>query len=434
MGRGWRGFRSSATAKFAVSGLLVLLLVAVADTIILRDIGEAEAIADARDMTRLLGHGVVEPALEDDLLSEDPDAIERLDRIVEQYVVGEDVMRIKIWDDSDTIVYSDEERLIGASFPSDHEEEHAFANDSAVAEITDLSRPENRFERSAEKVLEVYYPVHTPNGTPLMFETYLPYSAVARSGTDIWLTFIAPLVGGLIFLELVQIPLAWSMTRRMKRNQEERERLLSTAIESSNLERLRIAADLHDGVVQDLAGLSYSVRAMADRVGDSSPEVAESLREDSATAKQAVRRLRTLLVEIYPPNLQRSGLPAALRDLVSTLEARGISGSLAVDEALDLPASVEALMFRGAQESLRNVVAHSGASNVSVEVGVDGGRAHLDVVDDGSGFDDGTADDLSDEGHFGLKLLRDLARDADGELTVRSERGSGTRVHLEVPV
>jgi signal transduction histidine kinase len=430
--RAW-GRLSSATGKFALSGLVVVLLVGLTDTFILQQIGRNEAVRDARSVTELFGRSVVEPALEPGIVTGEAAALERLDDVVRADVLGPQVMRVKIWTPSGRIIYSDEERLIGSSYPMQGEDELAFSNESAVAEISDLSRPENRFERSEEKVLEVYYPIHLPDGRPLMFETYMPYSSVAQSGERIWFAFVAPLAGGLIFLWLVQIPLAWSMTRRERKAQFERERLLRSAIESSNLERLRIAADLHDGVVQDLVGISFSVRAMADRIADDAPpEVTASLRDAAELNKQAVRRLRTLLVEIYPPNLQKSGLRAALMDLADPLQARGISTEVEVDEGLDLPAQVEALLFRAAQESLRNVAAHSEARNVRVEVATGEGTARLWVTDDGRGF--AASEGEAVEGHFGLKLLDDLARDANGRLDIRSGVGSGTTMYLEVPL
>ena len=434
-GRAWRRARSSAIFQFAASALIVVLLVAVAETIILRRMGRDEAVRDARSATTLLGNEVVEPALEAGLLNGEPAAVDAVDEAVRTHVLSDQVMRVKLWEPSGRIVYSDEDRLIGSVYPMQHEDRIAFGNQTAVAEISDLDRPENRFERAEEKVLEVYYPVHLPDGTPLMFETYMPYSSVAESGNRVWLTFVAPLIGGLIFLELVQIPLAWSITRKMARGQQERERLLKRAIDSSNLERLRIAADLHDGVVQDLAGISYSVRAMADRVADTAPaDVTSSLRDDADLTKQAVRRLRTLLVEIYPPNLQRSGLPAALSDLASPLSSLGMDVRLGLPESLELPTSVEALLFRAAQEALRNVAKHSGAEKVEVDVEVVDGVARLSVSDDGRGFAMSEGDVPRREGHFGLDLLADLARDAGGSFDIRSRPGDGTTVELEVPL
>ena len=71
------------------------------------------------------------------------------------------------------------------------------------------------------------------------------------------------MLGALILLALIQLPLAWQLARRVRRTQDEREKLLRHAIEASDVERRRIARDLHDGVVQDLAAVSYSLSAAA---------------------------------------------------------------------------------------------------------------------------------------------------------------------------
>ena len=80
-----------------------------------------------------------------------------------------------------------------------------------------------------------------------------------------------------------------------------------------------------------------------------------------------MRRLRSLLVEIYPPNLSTTGLASALADLVAPLAARDVATRAAVDPPLDL-AEAEQLVYRTAQEALRNVLAHAGASRAAVRV------------------------------------------------------------------
>jgi signal transduction histidine kinase len=107
---------------------------------------------------------------------------------------------------------------------------------------------------------------------------------------------------------------------------------------------------------------------------------------------------------------------------------------LQADEALALPAETEALLFRCAQEALRNAATHAGADQVTVTLADDGGRASLEVVDDGAGFDPAVLEDRPGEGHFGMRLVRDLVRDAGGRLSVDSAPGAGTRVRVEVPI
>ena len=141
------------------------------------------------------------------------------------------------------------------------------------------------------------------------------------------------MLGALILLALIQLPLAWWLARRVRRGQEERERLLNRALEASDLERRRIARDLHDGVVQDLAAVSYSLSAAAE--GAPAPFDSE-LRDAAAETRHGIGQLRTLLVEIYPPELHRAGLAAALADLLGASEARGVETSLEVEDELRL--------------------------------------------------------------------------------------------------
>jgi two-component system NarL family sensor kinase len=139
-------------------------------------------------------------------------------------------------------------------------------------------------------------------------------------------------------------------------------------------------------------------------------------------------------VDIYPPDLHRAGLAAALSDLVAPLESRGVHARVDLPPGLRLEPDAEALMFRTAQEALRNVMAHSEAENVDVSVVLENSHAGLAIADDGRGFTPVEAQAARDDGHLGLRVLADMAKDAGGRLDIDSEPGRGTRVWLEVPV
>jgi signal transduction histidine kinase len=147
-----------------------------------------------------------------------------------------------------------------------------------------------------------------------------------------------------------------------------------------------------------------------------------------------VRDLRALLVDLHPPTLATAGLDAALRDLASPLSAKGTKVELRVggDERLD--PDTQALVYRVAQEAVRNVIAYADASAVSIEVDVADSTARLLVADDGRGFAAETRERRRAEGHLGLSLVDELAQQAGGRLTVDSREGAGTRVRLEVPL
>lgn len=206
------------------------------------------------------------------------------------------------------------------------------------------------------------------------------------------------------------------------------------AIAASDAERRRIASDLHDGVVQELAGASFVLAGAADRAAAvSEPEVSGALHRAAGGVRQSIRALRSLLVEIYPPNLRTAGLAAAMSDLLAPLSSRGIETELHLPDRLELSPETEALIFRVAQESVRNAANHAGARRIDVRLTTTPGLAVFTVVDDGLGFDVAALTTRAKSGHLGLVVLRDLAADAGADLRIDSAPGDGTRVRLQVP-
>jgi signal transduction histidine kinase len=424
-----------AVAQFALAGLAVLAVFLAGSLVVLRDLGRTEALRDAQQFATLTGQGIVEPALRDGLLEGDPGALSAVDRIVQERVLGERIARVKIWALDGRIVYSDEPRLIGSRFPLDESKLEVVETGGSEAELSDLDGPENRFERGEGELYEVYLAIRAPDGTPLVYETYQRADEVTSTGRRIWLPFAALLLVCLLLLWLVQVPLAWRLARRLERAQGDRERLLERAVEASADERRRIAADLHDGVVQDLAGISYSLSAAADGSDpEPSPELRTTLRDAAVGTRESMRRIRSLVVEIHPPNLETAGLEAAVTDLLAPLRIRGIETELDVDGADSFPKDVDQLLYRATVEALRNVERHSGAGRVSVRIAGRDGVATLEVADDGSGFTPEERERRRSEGHVGLSLLEELAQRIGGRLDVRSAPGEGTTFTLEVPV
>ncbi|MCS7006297.1 MAG: histidine kinase [Thermoleophilia bacterium] len=421
-------------ATFVVAGLGALALFLAGAILVLRDLAEAEALRDARQFATLSGQGIVEPALRDAIVAGETAALRAVDRVVQERVLGPRIVRVKIWSLDGRVVYSDEPRTIGVRYALDEEKLEALRLGEARAELSDLSGPENRFERGLGELYEVYLPIRTPNGTPLLFETYQRAEEVSSIGRRIWLPLTALVLASLVLLWLVQIPLAWRLADRVRRGREEREQLLERTVDASRDERRRIAAELHDGVVQDLAGLSYSLSAAAERAPEGTPaELRAALAQAASATRDTMRRLRSLLLDIHPPSLRAAGLEAALADLVGPLAAQGIAVELEVDETPPLPEDLEQLVYRAAGEAIRNVRKHARASRVSVRLRASNGVVRLEVVDDGVGFAPEERERKRAEGHVGLALVEELARRQHGALEVSSEPGGGTRFALEVP-
>lgn len=154
-------------AVFALSGLVVLALVAVAGAIALRSLSTSEAVRDARRQTTITGHGIVEPALTTGVVRGDPAAIAKLDRIIRRRVLAPDVARIKIWNAEGKILYSDEPLLIGRRFTLGPDELSALRVKTAATEGVDTSSPENLYERDLGDLTSVYFGLRAQDGTPV---------------------------------------------------------------------------------------------------------------------------------------------------------------------------------------------------------------------------------------------------------------------------
>ena len=350
------------------------------------------------------------------------------------------MLRLKLWTPDGRIVYSDDERLVGRQYPLEPDEAEVLVTGEAAAEISDLSRAENDLEHDLGTLLEVYRPVHTPSGQVLLFETYMPLSSLAARTSAIWLQFLPITIGALVLLQLVQFPLAVRLARQTARARRERELMLYRSLAASDAERRRIAADLHDGVVQDLAATSIALAGAAveaDQAG--SRDESGRLHVAADAVRAAIRSLRSLVVDIHPPNLRRTGLAAALGDLAATTTARGVAVTLVVDDGatrrLDgARGAVRVPGGAGGAAQRRRARRRDGRRGaLSRRPGADGDLLSLAVTDDGAGFDP-AAVAPDDRPHLGLRLLDDLAGDVGGRIDVTSAPGAGTTLTMEVPV
>lgn len=415
--------------------LVVLAVVAVVGVIASRRLAEAAAVTDAAKTADVLAEVVAQPALSDGLLTGSPAALRAMDQAVRAHVLGPSIVRVKIWDPTGRILYSDAPSLIGERFPLGAAEKDVLTNPQTRADVSDLTSPENRLERGRGKLLQVYRPIWTPAGNPVLFETYAPYDEVTARTGQIWRGFAGVTITSLLLLVVLLLPILWRLLDRLKRAQDQREALLQRAVDASTEERRRIAGALHDGVVQDLAATSFAVAGAAERATSlGQPGLADEVRSAADTVRASIVGLRSLLVDIYPPSLATAGLDAALTDLVSTLRARGTAVLLQISPDTGLDAAGERLVYRVAQECLNNIVKHAAATNVTVRLEHDDRHAVLTISDNGVGFEAPELLARPKEGHFGLRVVGDVVADAGGELLLASAPGAGTSWQLRIPL
>jgi signal transduction histidine kinase len=411
---------------FALLGVLVLTLVAIAGFIVIRRVAVDRAIEDARSLT-LFSAQVVQRRVTDGVLTGDAVATGQVASVIGDAVLYDPIVHVKLWGPDGTILYSDELKAIGDRYESGAEELAGLSEGQISAEVSDLSAPENKYEQGSGPLLEVYTPIHTPSGDPLLFETYQRYSSIDEQRQQLLRDFAPVLIVALVALTAVLVALGWILARRLQRMSSEREDALQRSLDVSDRERRRIAGDLHDGPVQELAGLSMRLSASAEGAADLAQQ--DVLRESATAVRGSVRTLRSAIVGVYPPNLEVSGLGPALEDVTSRLQREGLEVSLDVADPAGYGLVVDQLLYRVCQEALRNVEKHAGASHVSVSVARESDTAVLAVTDDGRGI----PAEVPDQDHLGLQIVDDLVRDAGGTLSVAPGPEGGTIVRVGVP-
>lgn len=418
--------------RFFLGSAVAIAVALVGGYFALRAVAIDEAKRETRTKVQEAGQ-LVESSLADGLVTGQPAAVAAVDDLVVARVLSPSVVRVKIWSADGRVLYSDDAAQVGGRYALDSGQRQLLREGGARVEVSDLSRPENALDRGQGDLIEAYTRVRTPSGTPVLFEIYERFDSVTARARRLLEALAPPILGAIALIVLVQIPLVWSLTRRLQRSHEEREALLANAIAASNRERRRIASYLHDGPVQDIAGVAFALAPLADAaVAQGEAREAQELESAIGQLRHNVRDLRTLLVDLYPPNLAAAGLAAAIADLASPLEARGVEVSVALADADLLDPGQQALVYRVAQEALRNVTAYANATTVDVELTHTESGARFVVRDDGCGFAPETRERRKAEGHLGISLLEELVRQAGGRLDVHSVEGQGTSVELEL--
>jgi two-component system, NarL family, sensor kinase len=427
--------RHDSATRFVIAivtvGLLAFLVVLVSGVAVVRQLAKSQAVEQARALT-LLDARLVQRRITDNMAN--PDSItasERWARLIDPVVRESPVERVKIWNASGKVIYSDLAELMQQpEVPLGEDELRVLRTGEVVAEVSDLEGEENETEQGLSgPITEVYTRIKTPNGTSLLFETYQSSEAIANSGREIASTFTPVLITTLGTAAVVEVALAIALIRRFRKNQREREALMEAAMEASFRERRRIAGDLHDGPVQEMAGLSLGLAAQAAAAPDE--KTRETLNQAVGVVRSSVRTLRSAIVGVYPPNLEQMGLEAALSDLLARLPTHQVSGHLDFRLDRDLEHRSSELLYRTSQEAIRNVEKHADATNVWVSVGRQNGKVTLSVQDDGRGGAS-VNDHVGESGRFGLAVLADIISDAGGQMRLTSN-GTGTTVQVEVP-
>ena len=208
--------------------------------------------------------------------------------------------------------------------------------------------------------------------------------------------------------------------------------LAAEVIDVGDRERAALARELHDSTAQRLAALMLQISAAARDAKD--PELAARLSAIRDAAESVTEEVRLLSHTVHPRVLDDLGLVPALRKL-----ARDSSAGTGVDVDVDantdganIPHTAAAVLYRVAQEAVRNAVRHAAPRRVRVVLHEQGGTATLDVLDDGKGFDLAEAENR--RRGMGLLSMRERVSLVDGELSITTAPGDGTAISATIPI
>ena len=200
-------------------------------------------------------------------------------------------------------------------------------------------------------------------------------------------------------------------------------------------DRQRFSRELHDQIGQNLTALGINLNMLRNKLsGSLTGEIEVLLTDMLSILEETMKRVRDLMADLRPSVLDDYGLLAVLRWYGAQFSRRmrlqiNIQGEELVPR---LPSEVETTLFRIVQEVLTNVVKHAGATQVTIRLDENNGKAHLTVTDNGVGFDPAAVNRLRERSGWGLLNIQERTKAIDGKLIIESEPGKGTRLEIEI--
>jgi len=202
-------------------------------------------------------------------------------------------------------------------------------------------------------------------------------------------------------------------------------------------ERTRIACEIHDGLVQSLAGVNFKLDLCQDQILKDPKGCQTILRETRQQLKLAIQEARQVIVNLRPVQYDKLELIPALTNYLKSYETQyrmRTSFSVTGDETILRPRT-KIFLFRIIQEALSNAQKHAKAENIVVQVAIGPDDLTAIITDDGIGFDlEAISTDPDKWDHFGVRGIIERARLVGGEARIDSKKGAGTRILIDVPL
>ncbi len=219
-------------------------------------------------------------------------------------------------------------------------------------------------------------------------------------------------------------------------NNNELQRLITRVAATQEEERRRFSRDLHDGIIQNLSGILFSLSFLENALDPKEDSAAKEIAQLETIVEETISDLRKIIYDLRPTILDSLGLvPTLEKHLDRFSQMTNIETAYDADVELRLPGPIETALFRLAQESLNNVNKHANASKVSLDLKQADNQVIMDVKDNGSGFSiEKTQKKQSQNSGFGLSGMRERVQSLDGNVEIKSVLGEGTIISVTIPL
>jgi len=262
-----------------------------------------------------------------------------------------------------------------------------------------------------------------------------PSSTLLFREVSVWERTKQIWISGLLLILLLSALAAYLhfSRKQLKQARDAQLQLSGLLINAQEMERSRLASELHDDFSQRLALLALELENASEALPDSSAATKRKLHELLNSASELGADLHTVSRRLHPSTLESLGLVPGLKALCDEFTSRqGIEivfSSKNIPRAV--PPNVALCLFRVAQEGLQNLRKYSGASQGKVDLRKAGDRVFLSVSDNGRGFD---AKEMRNRLGLGIRSMGERARLVGGKFEIQSEPGKGTRIDVCVPL
>jgi PAS domain S-box-containing protein len=238
-------------------------------------------------------------------------------------------------------------------------------------------------------------------------------------------------------IELNNRHLIFALARDMTERKEAEETQIQQARELAVLgERNRMAREIHDTLAQGFTGVILQLEAAEQAQEENPQEVLEHLERAKGLARRSLQEARRSVWNLLPHALEQRDLESALREEVKKFEEESqirVSFQLLGNQR-PIPSEAQTALLRICQESLNNVRRHANATEASVCLTFDSSDVHLDVRDNGQGFNINGLNGATEQGGFGLTGMKQRARLLGGSLEVITKNGDGTQIAARIPI